>query len=86
MNLAIQSATIKWQEGRGEGRKGEGLFRILSSERWRVLDACSCSVDYLDKSGPKFGSVEWFCTRGGGIWMFGIDVWDEFWPELGPFR
>lgn len=21
-----------------------------------------------------------------GVWMFGIDVWDEFWPELGPFR
>lgn len=32
-----------------------------------MLGACSCSADYLDKSGPKFGSVEWFCARGEGL-------------------
>lgn len=72
-----------------EGRERGTISNIKLEERRGeevVLDACSCSVDYLDKSGPKFGSVEWFRTWRRGVWMFGIDARDEFWPELGPFR
>lgn len=59
--------------GKRGGKEGGGTISNIKLGEVEGVGCLQLLVDYLDKSGPKFGSVEWFCTRGGG----GLDVWNR---------